>query len=226
MSGDTFDTYDSKSEPMVNKGSGCLAGCLIALAIGLLILLVSGWLVYRNFRGLTGWVASTAIESVIYTSPLPDIEKTELKAEVKRVTDGFSNGTITDKQMERIMEGFTSSPLISTFIVMAVEQAYFSKSGLTDEEQAAGRIALQRYAKGVVTKKIDERAVDKLMEHIANRGENGEWELQRQVTDEQLRAFLAEAKQQSDDAGIPAETEPIDPSDELKRIIDAALAAP
>ena len=43
------------------------------------------------------------------------------------------------------------------------------------------------------------------------------------MSDEELRAFFKEAKAQADAAQIPPEPEDIDPSDELKRIIDQAM---
>jgi hypothetical protein len=43
------------------------------------------------------------------------------------------------------------------------------------------------------------------------------------VTDEELRAFLSEAKQQADKAGIPNEPESFDAAAEFTKIIDEAI---
>jgi hypothetical protein len=61
---------------------------------------------------------------------------------------------------------------------------------------------------------------------VAVRKSDGTWELQKQVSDEQLRSFFKEAKKQADRAEIAAEPEDIDPSDEFKRIVDEALLGP
>jgi hypothetical protein len=64
------------------------------------------------------------------------------------------------------------------------------------------------------------------MQHIATRGSNGEWQLRENLTDEELRAFLAAAKAEADKAEIPAEPAEFDPSDELKKVIDSTLSGP
>ena len=50
--------------------------------------------------------------------------------------------------------------------------------------------------------------------------------MRQQVSDEELRAALAEAKSQADAAGIAAEPADIDFSEEFKRIIDEQLKEP
>jgi hypothetical protein len=64
------------------------------------------------------------------------------------------------------------------------------------------------------------------MVHVADRDARDQWKLRPKLTDEELRAFLAEAKKQADDAGIPDQPADIDPSGEIKKIVDEALAAP
>ena len=61
------------------------------------------------------------------------------------------------------------------------------------------------------------------MAHVADRRPNGQWQLRQAVSDEELRAALSEAKAQADAADIPPAPENIDPSDEVKRIIDESL---
>ena len=43
------------------------------------------------------------------------------------------------------------------------------------------------------------------------------------VTDEELREFLAEARERADTAGVAETVEEVDPSDEIKRIVDSIL---
>ena len=115
------------------------------------------------------------------------------------------------------------SPLMPSFVVMAVERKYFDRSKLSDEEKAEGRQALKRFARGVFDSKIKDKGIDSVMAHVADRGPNGQWELRQAVSDEELRAALSEAKAQADAANIPPAPENIDPSDEVKRIVDEAL---
>jgi 2-hydroxychromene-2-carboxylate isomerase len=108
-------------------------------------------------------------------------------------------------------------------VVMAVDKHYFDRSGLSDEEKKQGRVALQRFARGVFDKKIDEKGIDSVMMHVADRQGQGNWELRAHVSDQDLRAALAAAKARADEAGIGESPQNVDPSDEMKRIIDESL---
>jgi 2-hydroxychromene-2-carboxylate isomerase len=115
------------------------------------------------------------------------------------------------------------SPLMPLFVVMAIERNYFDHSKLSDEEKAEGRQSLKRFVRGAFDEKIKEPGIDSVMSHVADRRGDDRWHLRQSVSDEELRAALAEAKKQADEAGIPDAPENIDPSDEVKRIIDESL---
>jgi hypothetical protein len=106
---------------------------------------------------------------------------------------------------------------------MAVDRHYFDRSKLSDEEKAAGRQSLKRFTRGIIDEKIDEKGIDAVMAHIADRKPDGQWELRSTVSDDELRAALTEAKTQADAAGIPEAPQDVNPSDEVKRIIDESL---
>lgn len=91
---------------------------------------------------------------------------------------------------------------------------------MSEEEKAVAKMTLDRIANGIVTEKISREELDDLLTHISDRDENGTIEIREEVTDEELRKFLTAATEKADAAGVPAEVEP---SDELKKIIDAAL---
>lgn len=210
-------------EPRRSRWSTCLTGCLIVMGIGLVLAIVVGFWVSRNLRG---WLASGATEVIrqgIDASDLPAEERQQILAQVERVAVAFRDERLSYEQLGSIMTKLVDSPLMTSIAVGAVEKMYFDKSGLSEEEKAAGRQDLKRFVRGMVDNKINEQAVDAVMQHIADRQPNGEWKVREQVTDEQLRAFLAAAKAEADKAGIAAEPEDVDPSDEIKRIVDEAL---
>ena len=97
---------------------------------------------------------------------------------------------------------------------------------MSDDEKAQGRQALKRFARGMIDGKIDQKGIDAVMSHVADRQPDGKWRLRPQVSDADLRAALSEAKSRADEAGIADEPENVDPSDEFKRIIDDALKEP
>jgi hypothetical protein len=109
----------------------------------------------------------------------------------------------------------------------AIEKQYLAASGLSAEEKAAGMVSLQRFIRGTVDDKIKQPGIDAAMSHVAVRNPaGGEWKLKQPLTDEELRAFFAEAKKQADEAGIPEQPEKVDPSEEVRKIVDEALSAP
>jgi hypothetical protein len=157
---------------------------------------------------------------------VPEQEKAEMKAQVDRVAIAFREGRISQEQMGMLVQKMMQSPLVTTMMVSVVEREYFAKSGLSDEEKAQGRQTLQRFLRGSFDEKINQQEADAVLEHVSDRGPNGQWDLKERVSDEELRAFLAAAKEAADKAEIPDQPAAIDPSEELKRIIDEALAEP
>jgi hypothetical protein len=154
---------------------------------------------------------------------MPAQEKAEVKAQVARVEKAVRDGTLSFEQMGKVFEKLLQSPLMTSFVVAEVEKEYFDRSKLSDDEKAQGRQALKRFTRGLIDQKIDEKALDAVMAHVAERDSNGKWKRRPQVSDDDLRAAINEAKTRADAAGIPAEPENVDPSDEIKRIIDESL---
>lgn len=219
------DRFEIEPAPKEKSGwRGCLIGCLITAAILGLIAVIGIWWVANNIKDLAVSVGTKVIEAGIEESGLPDQEKAELKVELKRLGDGFADGSISNEQMLRVVEGLAQSPLLSMFMVSAIETHYVVNSGLTDEEKTDATLTLRRFARGLMGKQIGQDDLDEVLSHIADRDADGDLQIREKVSDEDLRAFLADAKQKADDAEIPVDLEPVDPSDELKNIIDTALA--
>lgn len=207
-----------------NMWQTCLIGCLGALAVMLVLAVIAGFWISRHWRGWFAEFGSQAINQGIDSSDLPPQEKVEVKEQVDRVAKEFGEGRISNEQASALVKKLVESPLMPSFVVMAVERKYFDRSKLSDEEKTEGRQSLKRFARGLVDEKIDEKGIDKVMVHLADRQQGGQWQLRSTVSDDELRAALSEAKTQADAANIPAEPENIDPSDEMKRIIDESLS--
>ena len=221
-----IEPYES-DEPDRTKSrmSGCLVGCLGAFGVSVILLVVAAVWISRNWQD---WVADFclhAIDTMVESSDLPELEKKEIQIQVVRVADAFSAGELPAEKMALIVEYFKESPLLTSMVVASVERKYFDRSGLTDEEKEQGRIDLRRFVRGMVDEEIDEDAFHAAVEPITDKRPDGGWRIRETVTDDQLRALLKAAKEKADAAGIPAEVEEVDPSDEVQRIIDAALLA-
>ena len=201
----------------------CLIGCLGVLAVMIVLGVIAGIWISQHWRGWAADVGSQVLNQMIDTSDFPPQEKVEVKVQVERVAKAFRDGQISNEQASAIVKKLIESPLMPSFVVMAVERNYFDHSKLSDDEKAEGRKSLKRFARGIFDDKIKEKGIDAVMAHVADRKGDGQWRLRSTVSDDELRAALNEAKAQADAANIPAEPENIDPSDEVKRIIDESL---
>jgi hypothetical protein len=221
-----FDPAYGQPAPPPGKRSAwktCFLGCLVVAALVMLLFLAVAYWVWQNWRELAATGAAEGMNQMIDSTQLPAEERREMKAEVRRVAEAFRAGRLSHEQLARIVQNVVRSPLLTLFVASAVEKQYFDQSGLSDEEKAEGRLALERFVRGLIDKKIDQGAIDRVFKHIGDKQPDGTWELREKVSDEALRAALDEARRAADDAGIPDEPERVDPSAEFKRIVDEAM---
>ena len=206
-----------------SRWQSCLIGCLIVFVILIVLAILVGVWIARNMRD---WAASGVTEVVrqgMAESQLPVQEQQEVMVQVERLATAFREKKISLEEVGGVAQKLAESPLMSLIGASMIEKQYLAKSGLSDEEKAEDSQILQRFIRGSIDEKIDEAGVDAAMAHVAER-RHGNWELKPQLTDDELRAFFTEAKKQADAAGIPEQPTDIDPSDEVKKIVDQALA--
>ena len=195
----------------------------IVLVIFLVVAVIAGIWISRHWRGWVADFGSQAIYQAIDTSNLPAPEKLKLKTQVDRVAKAFADGRITMERAAAIMDKLAHSPLMPSLVVAAVDTTYFNRSGLSNEEKVAGRLALERFAQGVMNGKIGQDGVDAVLSHVADRHGENQWQFRQNVSDQELRAAIDEAKSRADKAEIPVALEKFNPSEEVKRIVDEAL---
>jgi hypothetical protein len=224
---------DPRFDVFPNQGTGekqqrgfwgnCLIGCLVVFGVLVVIgILIAVW-VARNASKWVADVSSVAVNQFISESDLPPEEKNQMREQAARVTNALRDRKIGISEYGIILQGVMESPLMPVLVVGAVDRQYLQRSGLTEDEKTQGRLSLKRFARGVVDKKIDEKGIDAVMQHVADQDGEGHWELHSIVSDEDLRAALTEAKAQADATGIEADPKDVDPSEELKKIVDEAL---
>lgn len=217
-----FETWnpDDGSE---QKNSGCLKGCLILAGVMLILLVVGVWVASQHWRGWASGFARTTLNESLKQSGLPESEQQEIQVQVERLLTAFQEERLTQAQVERLMDQLADSPLSASVIAFTIEKKYFDDSGLSNEEKQTGRMTLRRCVRGIFDADLSQEDIDAVLGTIGTKQPDGEWELKETLTDEELRTFLAEAKSRADAAGIPETVEEVDPSDEIKRIIDAVL---
>jgi hypothetical protein len=225
----TFDKglYDPQQQPPKRSGwQNCLIGCLVVCGgVGLLVVIFAIWVAY-NWRTWAAAGVSEVAKQAIAESDLPAEEKVDIQAQVDRVAGAFRDGQMSMEQLVLMIEKLVESPLMGSLMVTMVDTKYLDKSNLPDEEKSAGRETLRRFVRGAIDEKIPQPEVDAVIDLVGTRDPEGGFELKEALTDEELRAFFAAAKSAADQAGVPEQVAPVDPSDEFKRVVDEALANP
>jgi hypothetical protein len=203
--------------------ASCFYGCLITFVVLVILGGIAAYYISKHWKDWASTIGSAALKETIEATELPEQEKDEISEQIDRLAAAFRQGQITKEQMAEIVQQVVGSPLMTTLAVSAIEKKYVTGSGLNDQEKVEAHQTLRRFLRAAIDQKIDEEGMNGAMQHVARRNKDGNWELKDRVTDDELRAFLGEAKTLADDAGVPAEPEEIDPSDEFKRIIDEAM---
>jgi hypothetical protein len=201
----------------------CLFGCLIFAVIAMVLFIIVLYWISQNWRGWASEGGAFVVMQMVNESDLPPEEKQQIQVQVDRVADAVRSKDLSLPQMGEIFEKLVDSPLLTTIIVSTVDTKYIEPSGLGDEEKAAAMVTLDRFVRGVVDGAIDEQSTEAALKHVADKQPDGNWQMRNTVTDVQLEAFLAEAKQQADEAEIPQDPPAFDPSDEVKRVIDDVM---
>ena len=220
---ENFGNWQVKPDLPKSKGRGCLKGCLIAAAVLLILAIVAAWIVSLNWRDWTGAYVRTGLVEIFNETDLPEEEKEQIQEQVERVLTAFEEGTLTGDQVEMLVDELVQSPLPGAVIAFSIEKQYFDRSDLSDEEKDAGRTTLRRCVRGYSDGDLTEEDVDAVLGHLGTKDPDGKWEFRDDVTDEELRKFLAEATERADTAGVAETVEEVDPSDEIKRIVDSIL---
>ena len=220
---ENFGNWQVKPDLPKSEGRGCLKGCLIAAAVLLILAIVAAWIVSLNWRDWTGAFVRTGLEETLNEMDLPAEEKEQIQEQVERVVTAFEEGTLTGDQVEMLFDELVQSPLPGAVIAFSIEKKYFDRPDLSDEEKDAGRTTLRRCVRGYSDGDLTEEDVDAVLGHIGTKDPDGSWVFRDDVTDEELRKFLAEARKRADTAGVAETVEEVDPSDEIKRIVDPIL---
>src|SRR5262245_38527830 len=121
----------------------CLTGCLVVFVILVVIAILFAFWVSRNWRNWAATAATEGIRQGIAGSQLPAQEQQEIMVQVDRVAKAFREKAISGEHLGKLAERLVQSPLMSLMVTSTIEQHYFAKSGLSEEEKTEGRKTLQ-----------------------------------------------------------------------------------
>lgn len=215
-----------------------LMGCGIALAV--VVLLVIGLVVFigMNWRG---WAASgmdTAFSQMISEMPIDEEQRARTQAVADDFVARFRAGDIGLQQMGDVMQEIAESPALPAGIAMGVGQSYFKSSGLDEGERAEGMTQIRRVAQGLVDKAMEPSELRAILAPLRAEPSDPnaiQFDMDGQpmrikppgsATDEDLRAFIEQAREAADRNGLPADAPEVDLATELDRAIRRALGEP
>jgi hypothetical protein len=206
---------------------------VIALALG-----ITAALKWRSFAAMG--INSIATQAVT-TSALPQDQKDRILAKITGVTGDFKSGKISLEQAGKVLESVFEGPLMPLTMMMAVEEKYFKKSGLTEQDKADAKMAINRFARAVADGKLKINDLMTSMDVLSTKSSSNtttvtpggtttttshrnDFQLKPTATDEELRTFIADVKAKADKAEVPAEVPPMNIAEEIEKAIDAGLA--
>lgn len=207
----------------VRTRGSVLKGCLIAAGVVLVIAIIAGVFVARSWKGWFAESMKIVANQTISASQIPSDQKARITARVEAVAADFKAGKITTEQLTNAMQKVGESPILPLALVLEVDAKHLATSKLSDEEKAAGRRSLERFARGAVEKSIATSDIDAVMNTFTVADAHGMKQLKGVLSEGELRAALDSAKAKADAAKVPDESYSINFADEVDKVIDGAL---
>ncbi len=199
-----------------------MKGCLITLAILLVLAIVGGIIVAMNWKGWAASAMKSGVSQTLAQSSLPQDQKDRINARVNSFADDFKGGKIKLEQLEPVFKEFAEGPLFPLALIFAVDEQHIKNAALTDDEKKNGRRQLDRFVRGVYEKKIAGTAINDVLAPVSTPRPNGAPEIKKSVTAEELKQFFANAKTRADDAKVPDEDFKLNIADEVDKVLDKA----
>jgi len=219
-----------------HRTGSVLVGCLVALAIALVLLIAGGIFLMLNWRSWTAAGATKLLTGGLDQTQISQVEKDEIIAHIDTLMARFKDKDVTFKQLAEVVKEITESPLLPAFIVGTTYEKYFSGTDLGDEIKADAQVQLARVAQGVYDDDLDIEDLETILKPIeapagtmgtkiqfGNSNHKINLKDPSDVTNEELIELVANARGAADAAEVVEVPEPIDFSDEVAIAIAKAL---
>lgn len=220
------------------RRGGVLQGCLVALGVLVLLVVIGVVIVAMNWRGWTANLMEQGITAIIDQAELSDADADAMKQEVASLMQDFKDKKVSVEDLGHVAEELAQSPVMTAATVMFVDKSYVQSSALTDEEKSEGTTQVSRFMRGLFDGDIPKTKIDDVTAplqfqpggnttkppvQIHANNINLELKNPADVTTEELKIFLANCKQSADDAKVPPERYEVDMPGEFSAAIDRAL---
>lgn len=206
---------------------GVLKGCLIALAIFVVLAIIlscaGGIWLYFNWRWAVGSSVGEVAKQAVNESNLPADQKQRINVQIDRVTTAFIDESLTMEKAEQLVNRIANSPIVPYVISEAVKANYVQKSNLSDEQQKMVIDQTQRFMRGVIDDQISQPEIDKVMNIVSTKNAQGDVQIKETLTEQELLDFAEAAKNAADEAGVAEEVEEVDLAAEIEKAVDEVL---
>lgn len=217
------------------RRGGWLVGCGIALAVVVLLVIGVGVIISMNWRDWSSDAMRGASDAIIDGMPIEETEKIEARAVVTDFVNRFRSGDISTEQLMLVFQEISRSPVIPAGTAIGISHAYFEKSALDPAEKAEGQVQIGRIAQGLADQSIDPAILGDVLNPLKAsasdtnviqfdiNGRKIRIKAPGSTTDDELRAFIDNARTIADSNLLPPTPPPFDLSDELDQAIRRAL---
>ena len=200
-------------------------GCFILTIILCLTCGLGIWWITANLRTVGTRMTRAMLKLGIQEMKLPDDQQSRIFDRIDNVSQQFQEEKISFEQLERIFQKLAESPLFPAGSALLAERVYLDQSGLGDDEKEAGKLAIRRFTRGSLEQSISEQRNGEVLDIISTwNPETKNREFLENLSDQQLRHFIAEAKRAADEADVVENIPEINFADEFDRAIDQALS--
>jgi hypothetical protein len=210
------------------SGSGCLKVGGIGCAVVLGIMLIAGlWLYAHREKLLRSFMSKSltvGAEAMVEALQLPPEEREAAMQPLLDLSEEIGQGTVSAEQGARIMQALIESVVPNLLAMRAFEVQLMQKGDLSAQEKEEARKTIWRYAEGLRTKTIDDNSFEDLMNIVSTPQKEGR-RLKDDITPEDFRRCLAIMKKSADEGGVADRQFEFDLPGEIRKAIDAGLAA-
>ncbi len=200
-------------------------GCGGLLLVGFIFMGAIGWYITRNAKSFAADMSVVATERILQESGMPKPQREQVVVRVRRIADGFKSGEVTINDLEKFGEKLAEDKaIIAAGLLYFIDSQVLNNSDLDEEQRERAGRALQRVARGVVDDRIElESLKDLVDEFLDPPGPDGDRQLKKNLTSEEVEAIITTATELADEAEVPDEPFEIDIVEHIDTIIDDVM---
>lgn len=206
--------------------NGCLLvggiGCMVAVLLGIIGAVIV-WINIRAISGEAGRAVVIAMVDKMREQGLPAEQRDAIVGHVNRLTEDYKAERLDLAQLTELFAEIR--PQLDVAVSAGIVTGALESSKLSAEEKAAASKSLQRFAHGCAKESISHETIELIVSKLRVPGTAPhEMQFKEKLTDEELRALVAEAKSAADVVDVPADLPTQDLVAEIGRAIERTLA--